>query len=453
MSNTNTAAPGASGASQADLETVVERMLSRARELGASQAEAGVSAEKGLSVTVRLGEAETLEYHRDRTAVISVYFGHKKGSASSADTSDEAVDDAVAKACSIAQHTAADDCAGLAPADRMAGDLPDLDLDHDWGISAEQAIDIARECEDAARAFDKRIENSEGATVSSHNRLQVYGNSHGLIAGYPSSYHSISCSVIGNDADGMQRDYWYTAARDPADLKSARSVGLVAAERTVRRLGSRKLATCRAPVVYPAYLARGLIGHLLAAIQGGSQYRKTSFLLDAVGEAIFPADVTISERPLLKKGMGSTAMDSEGVATADRDLLSDGVLQGYILSSYSARKLGLETTGNAGGVHNVLVSGQAGRDEASLLADMGSGFLVTELIGQGINPTTGDYSRGAAGFWIENGKIAYPVHEVTIAGNLRDMYKSLVAIGADADPQSNVRCGSMLLDDLTIAGA
>lgn len=443
----------ATAATLTRLETLVEGVIGRARTLGASQAEAGISVETGLSATVRLGEVDTLEYHRDRGLVITVYFGQNKGSASSADISADALEETVAKACSIARHTAADPCAGLAPAERMAGELPNLALDHEWGLTPERAIDIATECEDAARAHDPRISNSEGGTVTSHRRVQVYGNSHGLIAGYPAAYHSISCSVIAKDDEGMQRDYWYTTARDPTDLKSAAHVGRRATERTVRRLGSRQMATCTAPVLFAPYLSRGLIGHFLAAIQGGAQYRKTSFLLDAQGETIFPSHVTICERPYLKKGMGSAAMDSEGVATADRDILKDGVLQGYILSSYSARKLGLETTANAGGVHNVLVSGDPAHDEASLIKAMGRGFFVTELIGQGVNPTTGDYSRGAVGFWIENGEIAYPIQEVTIAGNLKDMYRRLAIIGDDADPQSNVRCGSVLLDEMTIAGA
>jgi PmbA protein len=435
-----------------ELEAPVRRALERASALGASAAEAGVTAETGLSTTVRLGEVETLEYHRDRGIVVTVYFGQCKGSASSADTSMDAIDEAVAKACSIARHTAEDDCAGLAPAERMATHLPDLDLLHPWSLSPDDMIELATRCEASALAVDSRIDNSEGATLSSHERRRVYGNSHGLVAGYPSSYHSVSCSVIARDDSGMQRDYWYSAARDPADLKSAESIGQTAGERTVRRLGARKLSTRTAPVLFPPNLARGLIGHFLGAIQGGAQYRRTSFLLDAAGQQVFPSFVSICERPLIPKGVGSAAMDSEGVATANRDLLQDGVLAGYILGSYSARKLGLETTGNAGGVHNILVNGRAGADQASLMGDMGTGFLVTELIGQGVNPTTGDYSRGAAGYWIENGEVAYPVHEITIAGNLIDMYMNLVAIGEDADVQSNVRCGSILLESMTIAG-
>ncbi|MFK8017349.1 MAG: metalloprotease PmbA [Gammaproteobacteria bacterium] len=435
-----------------ELVNPVSRALERAKALGATASEAGVSVETGLSSTVRLGEVETLEYHRDRGLVVTVYFGQRKGSASSADTSPQAIDETVEKACSIARHTAEDDCAGLAPAERMASELPDLDLMHPWTLSPDDMIDLATRCEASARAVDSRIDNSEGATVSSHERRRVYGNSHGLVAGYPSSYHSVSCSVIAKDDAGMQRDYWYSAARDPAELDSAEAIGQTAGERTVKRLGSQKLSTRTAPVLFVPELARGLIGHFLGAIQGGSQYRRTSFLLDAVGDKIFPSFVNLGERPHIKKGVGSTAMDSEGVATADRDLLVDGVLQGYVLSSYSARKLGLETTANAGGLHNVLVSGKAGANLETLIKEMHTGFVVTELIGQGVNPTTGDYSRGAAGFWVENGQIAYPVHEVTVAGNLKDMYTNLVTIGDDIDPHSNIRCGSILLDELTIAG-
>ncbi len=434
------------------LREPVERALAEAARLGASEAEAGVSLDAGLSTTVRLGEVETLEYHRDRGLVVTVYFGKSKGSASSADTSRAAVDEAVAKACSIARYTTQDECAGLAPAERMATQITDLDLMHKWDLDVDAMIALAERCERSARDVDTRITNSEGASVSSSTRRRVYGNSHGLVAGFPSSYHSVSCSVIASDEEGMQRDYWYSAARDPGDLDAAEVVGKTAGERTVNRLGARKLSTRTAPVVFPPNMARGMIGHFLGAIQGGAQYRRTSFYLDARDQQLFPEFVTISERPFLKKGMGSAVMDSEGVATANRELLVDGVLQGYILSSYSARKLGLETTGNAGGVHNVLVSGEDGVDEASIIADLDTGFLVTELIGQGVNPTTGDYSRGAAGYWIEKGKIAYPVHEVTIAGNLKDLYRNLVTIGSDPDPQSNVRCGTLLFDSMTIAG-
>ena len=430
----------------------VQQALDVAARLGATSAEAGVSIDAGLSVTVRNGDVETLEHHRDRALVVTVYHGQRKGSASSADTSPQAVQAAVEKACSIARFTAEDDCAGLADAERMATANPDLDLLHPWSLSVDAMIELAEHCERSAVAVDERIDNSEGGTVSSHERRRVYGNSHGLIAGYPSSYHSLSCSVIARDGEGMQRDHWYTTARDPAQLDSAEHVGRVAGERTVARLGSSKLTTRSAPVLFPPTLARGLIGHFLGAVHGGAQYRKSSFLLDAVGETVFPSYVTLSERPHLPKAMGSTGVDSEGVATADRDLVQGGVLTGYVLNSYSARKLGLTTTGNGGGVHNLVVSGQNGVDEASLIAGLDEGFLVTELIGQGVNPTTGDYSRGAAGFWIENGRIARPVHEVTIAGNLKDMYRTMLAVGDDADLQGNVRCGSILLDSLTIAG-
>ncbi|MEM6640620.1 MAG: metalloprotease PmbA [Pseudomonadota bacterium] len=436
----------------AELLSPVEHALSTAQKLGATQAEAGVSLDTGLSTSVRFGEVETLEHHRDRGLVVTVYRGQRKGSASSADTSADAVQAAVEKACSIARFTAEDPCAGLAPAERMATSLPDLNLHHRWDISTDTMIDLASRCEEAARRVDARIDNSEGASVNTHERRRVYGNTHGLLAGYTSSYHSMSCSVIARDGDGMQRDYWYTSARDPDDLDTPEQVGRTAGERTVARLGATKLSTREAPVVFVPALARGLVGHLLGALRGAAQYRRSSFLLDAEGEQVLPEFMTLSEHPHILKGVGSTGMDAEGVATVERDLVRDGVIQGYILGSYSARKLGRETTANAGGVHNVLVSGQDGINEQSLVAGLDRGLLVTELLGQSINPTTGDYSRGAAGFWVENGKRVQPVHEITIAGNLRDMYRGLVAVGDDADIQSNIRCGAMLLDSMTIAG-
>ncbi|MEM9056790.1 MAG: metalloprotease PmbA [Pseudomonadota bacterium] len=437
---------------RAELEGLVGDILAEASRHGATQAEAAVSVDAGLSVTVRMGEVETLEYQRDRGLGVTVYVGKAKGAASTADLDPAAVRATVEKACTIARYTAEDACAGLADAGRMATDVPDFDLDHGWDLSPEEGIEIATRCEAAARAVDARISNSEGGTVNTHRGLHVYGNSHGFVAGYQATSHSISCSMIAQDEAGMQRDYWYTTARDPAAMDTPEAVGERAARRTVRRLGSRKIKTRKAPVVYPAELARGLIGHFLAAIRGSSQYRQSSFLLDAVGSQVFPDGFQISERPHIPKALGSTAFDSEGVATRNRELVADGVLQGYILGSYSARRLGLETTGNAGGIHNLIVApGMLDREQ--LLAEMGTGFLVTELMGQGINPVTGDYSRGAAGYWVENGTVQFPVHEVTVAGNLKDMFRTLRAVGSDVDTRSKVRCGSLLLDEMTIAGA
>lgn len=436
---------------QAQLESLVQQALAEARSQGASAAEAGVSFDAGLSVTVRLGEVETLEFNRDRGLGITVYFGQRKGSASTSDWSAAAVKETVQAACAIARYTGEDPCAGLADPALMARDIPDLQLCHPWGVAPEEAIEIARSCEDEARGFDARISNSEGASVSSHQGISVYGNSHGFVGGYPTTRHSISCAVIGKDDRGMQRDYWYTVARDAADMEGAAAVGRKAAERTVRRLGGRRLKTRQAPVLFVAELATGLLAHLVAAVRGGKLYRRASFLLDHLGKPIFPEFVRIEERPHLKKALGSAPFDSEGVATKPRDLVRDGVLQGYVLDSYSARRLGMQTTANAGGVHNLSIA-PGERDLDALLKEMDTGLLVTELMGQGINYVTGDYSRGAAGFWVENGEIQYPVEEFTIAGNLRAMFAGLVAVGNDVETRGSIRSGSLLLEPMTIAG-
>ncbi|HEY8539856.1 MAG TPA: metalloprotease PmbA, partial [Steroidobacteraceae bacterium] len=380
-----------------------------------------------------------------------VYRGRRKGAASTADLSPKAIRETVAKAVSIAGFTAEDEFAGLPDPDTIARDIPDLDLCHPWNIEADEARDLAVACEAAALSFDKRIANSEGATLSSHRGLRVFGNTLGFLAGYPSTLHSLSCVVVAQENGDMQRDYWYSSVRDWRELESGESIGKHAAMRALRRLHARKLATTTAPVLFVPELARGLIGHFLNAVRGGSQYRRASFLLGAAGQQVFPEWMQISERPHIKKGLGSAPFDSEGVATRDRELVQDGVLTGYILSTYSARKLGLKTTGNAGGVHNLIV--KPGPDDFSaLLRRMGRGLVVTELMGQGVNGVTGDYSRGAAGFWVENGEIAYPVHEITIAGNLKDMLRNIVAVGNDVDARGSIRTGSILLDSLTIAG-
>ncbi|MBT8135441.1 MAG: metalloprotease PmbA [Gammaproteobacteria bacterium] len=435
------------------MEQAVRRVLDLAVQHGASQAEAAVSAETGLSVTARLGDVETLEYHSDRGVGVTVYFGQRKASASSADLSAEALEQTVAKAVSIARYTAEDPCAGLADAQLMAADLPDLDLSHPWELAPERAIELAIECEQSARDVDKRITNSEGASINSHQGVRVYGNSHGFLGGYPSTSHSISCAVVASDDAGMERDYWYDSARCHDDLLTPAEIGRQAGERTVRRLGARKIDTVTAPVLFPPELARGMIGHYLAAVRGTVQYRQASFLLDIAGQQVFPEFMQLSERPHLLRAPGSRPMDNEGVATQDRELVADGVAQGYILSSYSARKLGLQTTGNAGGIHNLLVKPSTSGGLAELMQQMGSGLLIGELMGQGVNAVTGDYSRGAAGFWVEDGKISFPVHEITIAGNLRDMFRNIVAVGDDVDARGRVRCGSMLLEQMTIAGA
>jgi PmbA protein len=437
---------------QEDLESIIELSLQEARARGASQAEAAVSQDTGLSVGVRLGEVETLEHQRDRSMGITVYFGQRKGSASTADFSLEAVRATVAKACSIARFTAEDACSGLADPQLMARSPPNLDLAHVWDVTADEAIEIARACEASALAFDARINNSEGASLSTHRGLHVYGNTHGFVGGYPTTSHTLSCVVLAGTGEDMQRDYWYTSSRDWRELQSGEAVGRESARRTIARLNPTKISTRRAPVLFVPEVARGLIGHFIAAIRGSSQYRQSSFLLNAVGQAVFPRGFSIAERPHIPKAMGSAPFDEEGVATKDRELIADGILTGYMLSSYSARKLGLQTTGNAGGSHNLLVAptGHGGLED--LLRRLGTGLLVTELMGQGVNTVTGDYSRGAAGFWVDNGSIQEPVAEITIAGNLADMLKGIAAVGDDIDTRGGVRVGSVLLDEMTIAG-
>jgi PmbA protein len=437
---------------QADLETIIDHALREARARGATQAEAAVSQDTGLSVSVRLGEVETLEHQRDRSMGITVYFDKRKGSAGTADFSAQAVRDTVAKACSIARFTAEDACAGLADADLMASSPADLDLSHPWSLSADHAIELAKTCEAAALAFDPRINNSEGASVASHRGLHVYGNTHGFIGGYPTTSHTLSCVVLAGSGDEMQRDYWYSSSRDYHELQDPETIGRESARRTIARLAPRKLATQRGPILFVPELARGLVGHFLAAIRGSSQYRQSSFLLNSVGQQIFPKNFRISERPHIHKAMGSAPFDDEGVATHDRELVADGVLTGYILSSYSARKLGLKTTGNAGGAHNLLVEPNFAGGAAAMLERLGTGLMVTELMGQGVNTVTGDYSRGAAGFWVERGEIQFPVAEITIAGNLRDMYQGIAAVGDDVDVRGGTRVGSILLEEMTIAG-
>ena len=435
-----------------DIENIVREVLAEAKKQGADQAEAAASHDLGLSATARLGTVENLEYTNDRGVGITVFCGKRKGSSSTSDFSSDALRETVRKACAFARYTEEDSCAGLADAERMAKEFADLELEHDWPLESEDAIRIAIESEDAARSFDKRIHNSEGATVSTGNGVRAYGNSHGFLSSYRKSSHSISCVVIGRQNGEMQRDYHYTASRDPAALESPRAVGEKAARRTVDRLGARKFKTCKAPVLLAPEVARGFVGHAIAAISGGAQYRRSSFLLAAAGEQIFPSFMQIQERPHIAGGMASANYDAEGVATRDRELVTDGILQGYVLGSYSARRLGLETTGNAGGAHNLVIPGNSG-DLHALMREMGTGLLVQELIGHGVNAVTGDYSRGAAGFWVENGEIAFPVHEVTIAGNLRDLYRRISSIGNDQDIRGGIRCGSLLIDQMAIAGA
>ena len=433
------------------LKQITQDVLKLAKQAGASSAETEVSYGTGQNVSVRMGEAENIEYNRDKGVSITVYFGQQKGHASSSDLSQQALKDTVEAACNIAKYTAKDEFCGLADANLMATETPDLDLYHPWNISVEAAIEIAKTCEAAAFAVDrKRIINSEGAGVSNSESVFAYANSHGFVGGYPSSQHSISCSVIAEDGDAMQRDYWYTNARDMTDMESAEYVGKLAGARTVRRLGAQSISTCQVPVLFEAPLASGLISSLIGAISGGSLYRKSSFLLDSLGTQIASPLLNIEELPHLKKGIASSSFDSEGVATKSRKLVENGVLQGYVLGSYSARKLGMATTGNAGGSHNLIVR-STGQNFADLLKLMGTGLLVTEVLGHGLNMVTGDYSRGAAGFWVENGVIAYPVEEITIAGNMSDMLKQIVAVGSDVIAQSSKQTGSILIERMTVA--
>jgi PmbA protein len=433
------------------LQQVVEDLLQEAKNQGADSAEAGVSAQTGLSVTVRLGETETIEHTSDNGLGITVYFGHRKGSANTTDLRPEAIRESVAAACRIARYTSEDPAAGLADAELMAKQVPDLDLFHPWELDADEAAAIARDCEDAARATDPRITNSEGASLYTQRSSFIYGNSHGFIGGYPSTRHSLSCAVIAQDGDDMQRDYWYDSDRLPAELADPATIGREAARRALARLNGRKLGTRQCPVLFRADVAPSLLRSLFGAIRGHAVYRQSTFLLDQVGEQLFPDWVEISEDPLRPRGPASAPFDNEGVATAYRELVSAGVLQGYLLDSYSARKLGLQSTASAGGVRNASIS-SSGQSFAELLREMDRGVVVTELMGQGSNLVTGDYSRGAAGFWVEGGEIQYPVEEITVAGNLRDMFRQLLAVGSDNDIPGSIDTGSWLIEQMTVGG-
>ncbi len=433
------------------LKNLVQDLLDESKKYGATAAEAGLSIDNGLSVTARMGDVETIEHHCDQSLGVTVYIGKKKGSASSNDLSADSIRETVKAACSIAGFSSEDEFAGLPDQENLATEFPDLDRNHPWTINAESAIDLAVECEDAARSYHEEINNSEGATVNSHQGIRVLGNSLGFLQGYQATRHSMSCSVLGERDGDMQRDYWYSVSRSADKLESAKEIGIKAAERTIKRLGACSLTTRQSPVLYAAEVASGLIGSLVGAISGGSLYRKSSFLLDALGTQILPEFIHIHEQPHLPMALGSSAYDAEGVTTAARDIVTEGVLQGYVLSSYSARKLGMVTTGNAGGVHNLTVDSGV-NDFTAMLKQMDTGLLVTELMGQGVNRVTGDYSRGASGFWVENGQIQYPVEEITIAGNLKDMYKNIVSVGNDVDLRGNIRTGSILIEQMSIAG-
>jgi PmbA protein len=432
------------------IKEMSEDVLKVAKRLGASAAEAELSLSIGQSVSVRMGEVEHIEYNRDKGMSVTVYFDKQKGHASTSDLSPQALADTVAAACNIAKYTAKDEFCGLADAGLMASEIQDLDLNHPWNISVDEAIAIAKTCEAAALDVDARITNSEGASVSAGTGFFSYSNSHGFTGGYASSRHGISCSVIAESDNNMQRDYWYSTARDAQDLQLAADVGKVAGMRTVRRLDAKKIKTCQVPVLFEASLASGLISTLISAISGGNLYRKSSFLLDSLGRQVASPLLNIYEDPFIKKGLASSPFDNEGVATSARQLVENGVLQGYVLSSYSARKLGMKTTGNAGGNHNLIIkSGE--HDFAGLLKQMGTGLVVTELLGHGMNMVTGDYSRGAAGFWVENGVMVHPVEEITIAGNMADMLKTIIGIGNDVLIQGSKQVGSILIERMTVA--
>jgi PmbA protein len=433
------------------LAELSQRLLERAKQRGATQAEVSCSEETGLNVNVRTGAVETVESNRDRGIGVTVYFGKRKGSASTADLREESLDATVEQACAIARYTEDDEATGLADPELMAREFPDLDLWHPWQVDADRAVDLALACEAAGREANSKIENSDGTSVGTGASLSVYANSHGFIGRERDTQHSIGCALIAGQGDGMQRDGWYSSGLSYADLETPQAIGRRAAERTVARLQPRSLPTGEYPVLFAAEIARSLIGHLLGAVSGGALYRRASFLLDHAGRQIFPSWFSIEEQPLLRKGLRSSAFDAEGVATRTSALVQDGVLQRYVLDSYSARKLGLQTTANAGGVYNLKVSANAGGFE-SLIGSMSRGLLVTELMGQGINAVTGDYSRGAAGFWVENGAIAYPVDGITVAGNLKQMFAGIDAVGSDVDPRSHIRVGSILVGRMTVAG-
>ena len=430
----------------------VGNVLDLAKSLGADGAEVAMSKQQGLSVGTRLGEVETVEFTNDGALGITVYQQGRKGSASTADLSEQALKETVQAAVNIAQYTSVDDCAGLADKTLLAMNPPDLALYHPQSIDTEQAIAIAKKCEDTALSFDQRLNNSDGANFSSYNGFRVYGNSHNQIVGYPSSRHSLSCVMIATDKEEMQRDYAYSVNRNFDLLLTPEQVGKEAAQETLSRLHPQKLKTGKYAVMFRADIANSIFGHFIAAISGGNLYRKSSFLVDALGQQIFPDFLTITEKPYILNALASSPFDSEGVKPIERDIINKGLLESYLLTSYSARKLGLTTTGNAGGVHNWQISTNGG-DFNAMLKALGTGLLVTELMGQGVNIVNGDYSRGAAGFWVENGELKYPVSEITIASNLQDLFKQLVSVGNDVDYRGSIFTGSLLFESMQVAGS
>jgi len=440
---------------QAQLQQIAADVLAHAKRQGASACECDVSEGQGLSVTVRKGAVDTIEHNRDKGIGVTVYLGERpaarRGHASTSDFSPAALQQTVAAALAIARHTAVDDCAGLPEPELLARRTPDLDLYHPWALGAEEAIGIARRCEAAAFALSPRIRNSEGATVSAQQAQFMFANSLGFMGGFPTSRHSLSLSVIAEDRNGMQRDDWYSAARVPAGLAEPEALGRYAGARALARLGARRIGTRRAPVLFEAPQAAMLLGTFVSAASGANLYRKASFLVGSLGRQVFARGVNIEERPHERRALASSPFDEEGVATRTRGVVRGGVLEGYFLGCYSARKLGMRSTGSAGGNHNLVIAAD-GPDFRGMLRRLGRGLLVTELLGHGINLVTGDYSRGAAGYWVENGEIAHPVEEITIAGNLKDMFLGIAAVGRDTVVRGSRRSGSILVDNMTIAG-
>lgn len=436
---------------ESKLKTLADEIIKRAKTKGATAAEVSLNHGEGLSTEVRMGEIDTLEYNRDQGLNMTVYFGQSKGSASTADLSDKAIDEVIDAACRIAKYTSADEYSGLAEPELIATDIEDLDLFHPWDISAEQAIELTKACEAEALQYDARINNSDGAHFSSYAGMAIYANTHGFNAATAKSHHSLGCSVIAEADGAMEREYDYDYSRLPSQLMSAEKIGLSVAEKVIKCLGAQVISTREAPVLYAANVARSLLGHFTGAISGGVLYRKASFLQDSIDQKIFPEFIHIHEQPYLAQAHGSMAYDREGVATRTQDFVSQGRVSRYILGSYSARKLGMQTTANAGGTHNLTID-STGESFDDLLKKMDTGLLVTNLMGSSVSLATGDYSRGAAGFWVEKGKIQFPVKEVTVAGNLKDMFQAMVAVGNDVDHRSATRTGSILLENMMIAG-
>lgn len=430
---------------------LVSNILKTAKAKGAVEAEVGLNRSVGLTLSVRKSEVETVEFNRDQSLGITIYKNNRKGSASSTDLSETAIQSALEAAIKLAEYTEPDPFSGLAESELMPKITPSLDLYHPWVFTMEEAIEAAKACEASALAFDKRITNSDGATLSSHQGYHVYGNSHGFVGGYPSSQHSLNCIVIAKDVHGMERDYQYTVERNPHKMVDGLTIGKEAAERTVAKLSAQKIPTQQVPVIFHAQIASGLLSHFLGGISGGRLFRQSSFLIDSLGKQIFPEHMHLFERPHVLGGMGSAPFDGDGVMTEDKDFVANGVVKNYVLDAYSARKLKMKNTGNSGGVHNLMVS-TSGDDLTALLKRLDKGLLITSVMGQGINLVTGDYSRGATGFWVENGQIQFPVHEVTVAGNLRDMFKNIIAVGNDVDTRGNIQTGSLLIGNMMISG-